>query len=376
MTRELVLETSRLALRELRVDDARAVNAYASDPEVVRYLDWGPSTLEDTERFLATARAARDAVPRTAYHLAVVLRSTGRLIGGCRIEVRRPADRGGDIGYAFDRYAWGRGYATEATRALLEFGFDSLELHRIWATCDVRNRASARVLEKLGMRREGHLRQTTRPKGEWRDSYLYAILDPEWREQSSGARPPAGAPPVLLVDLDVATPADVPTLRRLTQLYLYDIGSAVGWDVAADGTFGDPAVIQRFWDFAAGRLGYLIRVEGQLAGFALVREGSYYGDPGTREMSEFFLLRRYRGRGIGERVAVALFDRFPGPWEVRELEGNVAAQRFWHAVIDRYTAGAFAETRRTDARFSGTVQHFASGREGRAAPGPDAAPSG
>jgi ribosomal-protein-alanine N-acetyltransferase len=76
MTRDLVLETPRLALRELGVEDAQAVHAYASDPEVVRYLDWGPNTLEDTERFLATARTARDAVPRTVYHLAVLLKST------------------------------------------------------------------------------------------------------------------------------------------------------------------------------------------------------------------------------------------------------------------------------------------------------------
>jgi RimJ/RimL family protein N-acetyltransferase len=154
MTQHVTLETAFLGLRELGDDDAPAVHVYASDTEVVRYLDWGPNTPEDTARFLATAHAARDAVPRTAYHLAIILKTTGRLVGGRRIET------------------------------LLAFGFGRLALRRIWATCDVENRASARVLEKLGMRREGHLRHNVRRNGEWRDSHLYAILEPEWRDGS------------------------------------------------------------------------------------------------------------------------------------------------------------------------------------------------
>ena len=173
------LETPRLVLRELRADDAREIQEYAGDVEVVRHLDWGPNTLADTEQFLALASASRGETPRTAYHLATVLKSSGRLIGGCRIEIRSPTHAAGDLGYVLARTAWGRGYATEAGGALLEFGFERLALHRIWATCDVENHASARVLEKIGMRREGQLRQNVRRKGEWRDSYLYAILGPE-----------------------------------------------------------------------------------------------------------------------------------------------------------------------------------------------------
>jgi ribosomal-protein-alanine N-acetyltransferase len=178
----VALETPRLVLREFADDDATPVHAYAADAEVVRHLDWGPNAPEDTAGFLALARGAREAVPRTAYHLAIVLKAADRLVGGCRIEVRSAANGSGDLGYVLDRRHWGQGYATEATRALVDFGFSRLALHRIWATCDVDNHASARVLEKLGMRREGHLRQSVRRKGEWRDSYLYAILEPEWQD--------------------------------------------------------------------------------------------------------------------------------------------------------------------------------------------------
>ena len=173
-------------LRDVRESDAGDVHAYASDPQVVRYLDWGPSSIEDTAAFLALARAARDATPRTAYHLTIALRADDRAIGGCRIEIRHAAAAAGDLGFVLDRAHWGHGYATEAGRALLRFGFERLGLHRIWARCDVRNAASARVLEKLGMRREGLLRHDVRRKGEWHDSHLYAILEPDWR----GACPP------------------------------------------------------------------------------------------------------------------------------------------------------------------------------------------
>jgi len=77
-------------------------------------------------------------------------------------------------------------YATEAARALLTFGFGQLRLHRIFATCDPANTASARVLEKIGMQREGLLREHEWVKGRWRDSFLYAILDHEWKKLKAG----------------------------------------------------------------------------------------------------------------------------------------------------------------------------------------------
>jgi RimJ/RimL family protein N-acetyltransferase len=148
-------------------------------------LDRSTAQLDEARRRRATASQPR--LVRADYHLAIVLKAAERLIGGCRIEIRSAAHGSGDVGYVLDRQHWGHGYMTEATRALVGFGFGRLALHRIWAACDVDNHASARVLEKLGMRREGHLRQSRRQQGEWRDSYLYAILEPDWRERSRPA---------------------------------------------------------------------------------------------------------------------------------------------------------------------------------------------
>jgi ribosomal-protein-alanine N-acetyltransferase len=181
----LPLQTERLTLRDFKEDDWIEVQRYAADPEVVRYMEWGPNSEAQTREFIERIRAQQQDEPRHDFELAVTLRADGRLIGGCGFHVSNPHDREGWIGYVFSRDNWGQGYATEAARALLAVGFGQCDLHRIFATCDPRNIASARVLEKIGMRHEGHLREHTWQKGSWRDSLLYAILEEEFRSQES-----------------------------------------------------------------------------------------------------------------------------------------------------------------------------------------------
>jgi RimJ/RimL family protein N-acetyltransferase len=175
-----VIRTSRLLLRDLEESDWQAVHTYASDPEVVRYMDWGPNTKEDTTNFIQRSITGQKEDPRRDFSLAVVLRSDDGLIGGCGIYVSASSNREGWIGYCLNRQFWGQGYATETARALLGFGFDRLRLHRIFATSEPGNVASIHVLEKIGMQHEGHLRENKWAKEKWHDSLLYAILDYEW----------------------------------------------------------------------------------------------------------------------------------------------------------------------------------------------------
>ncbi len=178
--KRLWLTTDRLLLRDFDELDWQALHEYACDPEVVRHMEWGPNTEEESRDFIRWAIAYQKEQRRRNYELAVVLKTEDRLIGGCGIHVSEPDSREGFIGYCFNRLFWGQGYATEAARALLEFGFNQLGLHRIFATCDPENIASAHVLEKIGMQREGHLREHKWAKGKWRDSLLYAVLEQEW----------------------------------------------------------------------------------------------------------------------------------------------------------------------------------------------------
>ena len=174
-----MIESERLLLREFADSDFDAVHAYATDLEVLRFMPWGPNSEEETREFLARAQSHASKEPRTALELAVIEIESDRLVGGVGLHAERSE---AELGYCLSRSAWGAGYATEAARLLVDFGFRSMTLHRIWAGADPENMASRRVLEKLGMRQEGHYRQNCQIRGEWRDTVVYAILEHEWRD--------------------------------------------------------------------------------------------------------------------------------------------------------------------------------------------------
>jgi ribosomal-protein-alanine N-acetyltransferase len=175
------IETKHLLLRDLVASDLCAIHEYASDPDVVRFVRWGPNTEDETKGFIESSVSAQNEKPRRDFDLAITLKSTGKLIVGCGIHVSNSENREGWIGYCLNRNFWGKGYATETAQELVKFGFEKLNLHRIFVNCDPENLASARVLEKSGMKKEGHLREHRWSKGKWRDSSLYAILEQDWK---------------------------------------------------------------------------------------------------------------------------------------------------------------------------------------------------
>jgi ribosomal-protein-alanine N-acetyltransferase len=146
MEKEIILRSPRLIIRDYKFEDFSGVHEYACDPETVSYMTRGPNSEEDTSKFISLAISQQTKIPRANYHFVVVLTSNERIIGGCGIHIRDPKQRKAEIGYCFNKSYWRRGYATEAAGELLRFGFTSLDLHRIIATCDTQNIASANVL--------------------------------------------------------------------------------------------------------------------------------------------------------------------------------------------------------------------------------------
>lgn len=181
------MTTERLILREFVDDDWRAVLAYQSDPLYLRYYPWEGRTEVDVQQFVAMFLEQQSEQPRRKFQFAVLLRedgqteSDGRLIGNCGLRVSIPNPHEADIGYELDSHYWGRGYATEAAREMLRLGFEGFGLHRITADCLDENTASARVLERIGMRRTAHLQDKEFFKGRWWNRILYAIHVGEWR---------------------------------------------------------------------------------------------------------------------------------------------------------------------------------------------------
>ena len=174
------LHTNRLLLREFVTTDWPAVLAYQSDPRYLQYYDWTDRTRDDAQRFVQMFLDQQDEQPRRKFQLAVVLKSGGQLIGNCGIRKASADAHEADIGYELSPDHWGHGYATEAARAIVRFGFAELRVHRIWAWCIADNAASARVLEKLGLKLEGRLREKEYFKGRWWDTLVYGMLEDEW----------------------------------------------------------------------------------------------------------------------------------------------------------------------------------------------------
>ena len=175
------IATGRLILREFEEGDWPAVLAYQRDSLYLRYYEWEDRSPEAVREFVGMFLAQQAAQPRIKFQLAVALKSSGQLIGNCGIRKESAGALEADIGYELSPDHWGHGYATEAARAIVEFGFTSLRVHRIWSWCVADNVGSARVLEKIGMRPEGRLRDKDRYKDRWWDRLLFAILDDEWR---------------------------------------------------------------------------------------------------------------------------------------------------------------------------------------------------
>jgi len=175
------LETERLILRDFVRDDWQQVLEYQSDALYLRYYEWTGRTPEAVQEFVGWFLDHQEQTPRIKFQLAVTLKSTDQLIGNCGIRMDSPDAFQADIGYELDPRYWNHGYATEAAHAIVDFGFGTFDLHRVWSWCVADNTGSAHVLEKLGMRREGHLRENEFYKGRWWDTLMYGILAQEWQ---------------------------------------------------------------------------------------------------------------------------------------------------------------------------------------------------
>ncbi|ADB30644.1 GCN5-related N-acetyltransferase [Kribbella flavida DSM 17836] len=176
------VRTARLDLRPHRRDDLADLFAFHSRPEVVRYTPWPVRDLEQT-RVALEAKLDRHTLTEEGQWLvlAIELRETGTVIGEVLLKWASRADRQGELGFALHTDYHGRGLAAEAAEAMLRLGFDELGLHRICAVVVAGNTASARLLERLGMRREAHFVHNAFFKGQWIDELVFAFRDDEWR---------------------------------------------------------------------------------------------------------------------------------------------------------------------------------------------------
>jgi RimJ/RimL family protein N-acetyltransferase len=174
------LKSARTIIRQLRDSDFEPFLQYRCDPDVARFQLWDSFSQQDAVEFIKKHKSAQPGTPGEWIGLAIALEKTGDLIGDCAFKISDEDPAQAEIGFNLSPRFQGRGFATEAVRCLLDYLLCELDLHRVTAVTDCENAAAVALLERVGMRREGHFLQNVWFKGRWGDEYLYAILQDEW----------------------------------------------------------------------------------------------------------------------------------------------------------------------------------------------------
>jgi [ribosomal protein S5]-alanine N-acetyltransferase len=181
-----MIKTKRLNIRELTLADIDNVHELHSLPETDEFNTLGiPETIQTTEKILEEWVSMQKEEPRNAYVFGIDKNDDNNFIGLIALNLGKVNYRTAEVWFKIHRDYWRKGYTTEALIKLLDFGFNYLKLHRIEAGCAVENIASGKVLEKVGMTREGMKRKKLPIRGEWKDNYFYGILEEDFNKKSN-----------------------------------------------------------------------------------------------------------------------------------------------------------------------------------------------
>nr|WP_319269905.1 GNAT family protein [uncultured Draconibacterium sp.] len=177
------LQTQRLKLLEIEMEDLDQLHRLHSIPEVDEYNTLGiPESIKDTEQFIQQQLVAKSKSPRNSYVWKVLLKETDDFIGVAGFSLSNNKFKLGEIYYKLHPSYWGMGYATELAKRLVLLGFNTFGLNRVEAGVATENIKSVKVLEKIGMTREGLRRKILPIRGEWKDNYHYAIVEDDPRD--------------------------------------------------------------------------------------------------------------------------------------------------------------------------------------------------
>lgn len=182
------IETQRMVLSRLESEDAPAMFAYRSLPEICRYQNWKPKSVDEILSFIRGQSTIGPFTPGAWTQFGVRLRAGGALVGDCGVKVGADDPRQAEMGVSIAPGHQGKGYATEAQRAVLDLLFNSMDKHRVFASADPRNTASVALMKRLGMRQEAHHLESYWMDGAWSDDVIFAILEREWPALSASAR--------------------------------------------------------------------------------------------------------------------------------------------------------------------------------------------
>jgi RimJ/RimL family protein N-acetyltransferase len=182
MRDNIEINTERLKLRPIRLEDAKAIFEYRADPVANRYQGWIPKAIDEAKDFVTNRVASEMDLFNTWFQFALIEKDSNKLIGDIGIHFFDADKKQVGIGYTLDKNYQGKGYMTEALIAAINYIFIDLDKHRITASIDPDNIKSIKLVEKLGFRKEGHFKKSFLANGQWIDDLVFAILKEEWLE--------------------------------------------------------------------------------------------------------------------------------------------------------------------------------------------------
>jgi [ribosomal protein S5]-alanine N-acetyltransferase len=331
------LESKNLMIKTPESADFNNLYALQTDPAVMKYIGQGVRT--EAEIKLGLDKAITHFQKHGFSLGSVFAKESGQFIGRAGLIYVAYNDTQPDIeiGYALHQFAWNKGYGIELAKALIDWGFAFLPINKLVADTHPNNERSRRVLEKAGMNYIG-IGTYENNEAAWYSIHKSSI------EQSK-------------IKLIPAALENYPNIQNLARFYVYDISEFMGqtedWEMPENGLY-ECMDLKKYWE-DEDSFPFVVRYENELAGFAIIdKKGS---DPKVDfNMAQFFIVRKFKNKGIGRSIAEQCFKKFPGEWEVRVIPGNEGAYRFWRSTIKKYCDGNFSE-------YTREVPHITNGKK-------------
>ena len=179
----MILESERLLLKPIQIENAIDVFEYRSDTDINRFLNFVPQTIQDVESFIGKNPKEFNN-PESWFQLVIVEKTTNKVIGDLGVHFFGNENLQVELGYTLNKKYHGKGYASEVMKMIVDYLFDKYNKHRIIASVDPDNKKSIKLLERAGFKKEGHFRESLYFKGVWVDDVIYAILKKEWKSNN------------------------------------------------------------------------------------------------------------------------------------------------------------------------------------------------
>lgn len=335
-----ILETKRLILKEPELSDFDDLVVLRTDPAVMQYIGTGTvQTREQVKTFLDNAKPYLEEYGLAFY--SVFEKETGGFVGQAGLLHLGFDGTQSDIelAYRLNKKYWHQGYATELAKALIDYGFNQLSLPKILAIVHPENERSRRVMEKSGMFYHGiiDLKETKIP--------CYEIFNNKVDFNQ--------------IKLIPASLKEHPIIQNMGRFYVYDMsefmGKEEGWEIPEDGLY-ECIDFKKYWE-DKNSFPFIVKYKNEIAGFVIVDKKGSSAEIDFN-MAQFFVLRKFKNKGLGRYIAHECFKKFAGVWEVMVIPGNEGAYRFWRSTIKNYTNNNFTEYTRDIAHFNNSRKNI------------------